>query len=236
MECFPLTYDLNAFKSRINRHQTPFNCRFFLNRFLVCFNLFVFLFLVSTWPVERGHFLQSIYEWIEFYILIKTSSGNFLRLSSSWVQMRGISIDQNHIKVCRCWPPCSKIVHGSTHIGENLVLIAVQEICCFIEIIAFKRKRFHFLSSNACPSALKSTSFSSLGFRPITFAFTKMEFSGIESRLYIFLRGLNIGASLLHDLLQVLIQKLRSLPCRSTAIRYGRSPWYIKKSLLNFAK
>ena len=116
IECFPLTYDLNAFKSRINRHQTPFNCRFFLNRFLVCFNLFVFLFLVSTCPVERGHFLHSIYEWIEFYILIKTSSGNFLRLSSSWVQMRGISIDQNHNKVCRCWPPGSKIVHGSTHI------------------------------------------------------------------------------------------------------------------------
>ena len=89
-----------------------------------------------------------------------------------------------------------------------------------------------FLSSNACPNAVKSNSFGSLWYRPITSAFTKMEFSGIESRLYIFLRGLNIGASLLHDLLQVLIQKLRSLPCRSTAIRYGRSPWYIKKSLL----
>ena len=33
-----------AFKSRISRHL--FNCRFFLNRFPVCFNLFVLLILV----------------------------------------------------------------------------------------------------------------------------------------------------------------------------------------------
>ena len=36
IECFPLTYDLNGFK-----------CRFFLNRFPVCLNLFVLLFLVT---------------------------------------------------------------------------------------------------------------------------------------------------------------------------------------------
>ena len=29
IECFPLTYDLKGYKSRINRHL--FNCRFFLN-------------------------------------------------------------------------------------------------------------------------------------------------------------------------------------------------------------
>ena len=45
IECFPLTYDLSGFKSRINRHL--FNCRFFLNRFLVFFNLYVLLFLVT---------------------------------------------------------------------------------------------------------------------------------------------------------------------------------------------
>ena len=45
IECFPFTYDLSGFKSRINRYS--FNCRLFLNRFLVCFNLFVFLFLVT---------------------------------------------------------------------------------------------------------------------------------------------------------------------------------------------
>ena len=45
IECFPLTYDLSGFKSRING--TPFNCRFFLIRFPVCFNLFVLLFLVT---------------------------------------------------------------------------------------------------------------------------------------------------------------------------------------------
>ena len=36
IECFPLTYDLNGFKSRINR---PIKCRFFLMIFPVCFNL-----------------------------------------------------------------------------------------------------------------------------------------------------------------------------------------------------
>ena len=45
IECFPLTYDLSGFKSRINRNLI--NCRFFLNRFPVCFNLFMLLFLVT---------------------------------------------------------------------------------------------------------------------------------------------------------------------------------------------
>ena len=39
-ECFPLTYDLIGFKSRII-------LRFFINRFYVCFNLFVVPFLVT---------------------------------------------------------------------------------------------------------------------------------------------------------------------------------------------
>ena len=42
IECFPLTYDLSGFKSRIK-----VNCRFFLIRFPVCFNLLVLLFLVT---------------------------------------------------------------------------------------------------------------------------------------------------------------------------------------------
>ena len=41
IECFPLTYDLSSFKFR------RFFSRFFLNRFPVCFNLFVLLFLVT---------------------------------------------------------------------------------------------------------------------------------------------------------------------------------------------
>ena len=48
IECFPLTCDLSGFKSRINR---SFNCRFFLNRFPVCFNLFVLPFLVTPYLV-----------------------------------------------------------------------------------------------------------------------------------------------------------------------------------------
>ena len=43
LECFPLTYDLSGFKSRINRY-----CRFFVNRFSVCFNIFVLTFLVTS--------------------------------------------------------------------------------------------------------------------------------------------------------------------------------------------
>ena len=42
-ECFPLTYDLGDFKSRINRHLY----RFFLSKFPVGFNLFVLLFLLT---------------------------------------------------------------------------------------------------------------------------------------------------------------------------------------------
>ena len=44
LECFPLIYDLNGFQSRIN-------CRFFLNRFPVCFKLFMLLFLVTPYLV-----------------------------------------------------------------------------------------------------------------------------------------------------------------------------------------
>ena len=44
IECFPLTYDLSGFKSRINRH---LNCRFFVNRFSVSCNLFCAFFLVT---------------------------------------------------------------------------------------------------------------------------------------------------------------------------------------------
>ena len=45
IECFPLAYDLNCCKSRIIRHLLTVGSRFFLNRFHVCVNLFVLLFL-----------------------------------------------------------------------------------------------------------------------------------------------------------------------------------------------
>ena len=45
IECFPLTYDLSGFKSRINGHLLT---RFVLNSFAVCFNLFVLLFFVPS--------------------------------------------------------------------------------------------------------------------------------------------------------------------------------------------
>ena len=43
IECFPWNYDLNGFKSRINRHLSEF----FPNRFPVRFNLFALLFLIT---------------------------------------------------------------------------------------------------------------------------------------------------------------------------------------------
>ena len=65
IECFPLTYDLNGYKSRINRHII---CRFFLKRFPVCFiylfiHLFIFvlLFLVTLCLVVAD---QPCMEWI----------------------------------------------------------------------------------------------------------------------------------------------------------------------------
>ena len=54
LECFPLIYDLNGFQSRIN-------CRFFLNRFPVCFKLFMLLFLVTPYLVVAA---QRCMEWI----------------------------------------------------------------------------------------------------------------------------------------------------------------------------
>ena len=58
IECFPLTYDLSGFKSRINR---SFNCRIFLNRFPVCSNLFMLLFLATPCLVVA---VQPCMEWI----------------------------------------------------------------------------------------------------------------------------------------------------------------------------
>ena len=58
LECFPLTYDPNGFKSRINRNF--FICRFFLNRFLACFNLFVLLFSFNFMPCSGCSFLNGV--------------------------------------------------------------------------------------------------------------------------------------------------------------------------------
>ena len=46
IECFPLTYDLNSFKSWIDRNLLTVGS-FFLKRFPGCFYLFVLLFLVT---------------------------------------------------------------------------------------------------------------------------------------------------------------------------------------------
>ena len=53
LECFSLTYDLSGFKSRINRH--------LVNRFPICCNLFVLLFLVTLFLVVA---VRPCMEWI----------------------------------------------------------------------------------------------------------------------------------------------------------------------------
>ena len=58
IECFPLTYDVNGSKSRIIRNL--FNCRFFPNRFLVCFNLFVILFRATPCLVVAIQWMKRI--------------------------------------------------------------------------------------------------------------------------------------------------------------------------------
>ena len=63
IECFPLTYNLNGFKSGINR---PINCRFSLKRFPVCFNLFVLLFLVTP------SLVVAFQTWIEWIPILKS--------------------------------------------------------------------------------------------------------------------------------------------------------------------
>ena len=59
IEYFPLIYDLNHFKSRINRHLLTVDS--FLKRFPIWFNLFVFLFLVTPCLIVA---VQSCMEWI----------------------------------------------------------------------------------------------------------------------------------------------------------------------------
>ena len=59
IECSPLTYHLNDFRSRINKHFLIVG--FFLNNFPVCFNLFVLLFLVTPCLVVAVQFCM---EWI----------------------------------------------------------------------------------------------------------------------------------------------------------------------------
>ena len=62
VECFPLTYDLSGFKSRINSLElTLFHCRFLLNRLSVCCNLFVLHFLVIPCLIVA---VQPCMEWI----------------------------------------------------------------------------------------------------------------------------------------------------------------------------
>ena len=71
VECFPLTYNLSGFKSRI---KTPFNSRFFPNRFPVGFHLFVLVFLVP--PCLMVAVLPCM-EWIPIKKIIQKGTPPF---------------------------------------------------------------------------------------------------------------------------------------------------------------
>ena len=96
IECFHVTYDLNGFKSRINRHS-----RFFLNQFPLCFNLFVLLFLVTPCLVVALHVNPNqkklFYVYIHLllnYILLKTSS--FFKKKKGIHSMQGWTTIMRH--------------------------------------------------------------------------------------------------------------------------------------------
>ena len=66
-ECFPLTYNLNGFMSRIKKHLLTVGssyCRFLLKRFPICFNLFVLPFLITLCLVVA---VQPCMEWIPIF-------------------------------------------------------------------------------------------------------------------------------------------------------------------------
>ena len=69
IECFPLTYNVNGFKSRINRYLLI--CMCLLERFPVCFYLFVLLFLVTPCLLVA---VQPCIEWIPIIIINKLIS------------------------------------------------------------------------------------------------------------------------------------------------------------------
>ena len=83
IDCFPLTYNLNGFKSRIN---TPFVCWFFLNIFLVLFNLLALLILVTPCLVVAS---QPYLEWIP----IKEKSWDF---HGNWTSSLELSGEVKH--------------------------------------------------------------------------------------------------------------------------------------------
>ena len=72
-ECFPFTYDLNDFTSRVSRHVLT---GFFLRRFLVSCHLFMLLFLVTSCVVVA---VQSCTERIP--IIKKSVSITYCRCS-----------------------------------------------------------------------------------------------------------------------------------------------------------
>ena len=81
-ECFPLTYDLSDFKSRINRHLLTVSS---FNRFPVSCNLFVLLFLVTPCLVVA---VQPCREWIPI------KKGRFIEMQSNLSRKKLHRIDQ----------------------------------------------------------------------------------------------------------------------------------------------
>ena len=69
IECFPLTYDLNGFKSRINKNLLTF--RFFLNRLYEGFRIYLYFFFLQ---LHASQWLF-IFAWSESKLKIK----NFMR-------------------------------------------------------------------------------------------------------------------------------------------------------------
>ena len=102
LECIPLTYDFSGFKSRINRQ---FNWTFFLNRFPICYNLVVLLFLVTPcllvavqpcmeWiiikkkqPLTDFSGQSLLRKWIEYIVLSPVNRGGSRTASTSKMEL-----------------------------------------------------------------------------------------------------------------------------------------------------
>ena len=142
IEYFPLTYDLNHFKSRINRH-----LRFFLNIFSVCLNLFVILFLVTPCLVVA---VRPCMEWISIlkkaltaftvlwnclkdYLCYKTILSHKIALD---VQLMNFFIwRKNNISFLRYRDFCVFVKSTDFKIREIIISIARQRklhLCLFL--------------------------------------------------------------------------------------------------------
>ena len=104
---------------------TSFNCMFFLKRFLVCFNLFVLLFLVTSCLIVA---VQSCMEWIP--ILKKHIS--ICDASETSVYVPNFTFRQFQ------WLVCILLVLNVLFLLNDIVLVLGLKVVIMVKTILFK--------------------------------------------------------------------------------------------------